>query len=333
MLFCWLASSAGQLAVALQKHLRLRSFGLTDWRACLRVGADTAWATDRGEPIVQAMLDHLRSANVLTPIAAVMERIGLAARARARKKAFEALAEGLTYATREALDKLLRVDPDVCRSRFAWLRDYSESPAPTNIIAQLDRLDYVRGLGIGAERSVRIHAARLGRLIDEGAVMTAQHIADLEPTRRRAILVAQVSNLETRVADATLAMFEKYMGSLFTKAQNRGDRRFQATKRDVAKTLILFRRTIAALKRAKETGEDGVAVVDREVGMKRLDQALPIIGSVADVADQDPLVTAAERYSVLRRFSPALSHGVPLSVEHAWRWRAGRHRSLEGARS
>ena len=250
------------------------------------------------------MLDHLRSANVLLPAAAALERIGLAARARARKKAFEALANGLTDAARDALERLLRVDPEVRRSRFAWLRDYSELPAPSNIIALLDRLEYVRGLGIGAERSARIHAARLARLVEEGAVMTVQHIADLEQARRTAILVAQVSNLETRLADATLAMFEKYMGSLFTKARSRDERRFQATKRDVAKALILFRRTIAALKQAKATGEDGVAVVDREVGMKRLDEALPIIGSVADVADQDILVTAAERYSVLRRFSP-----------------------------
>ena len=102
--------------------------------------------------------------------------------------------------------------------------------------------------------------------------MTVQHIADLEPARRTAILVAQIASLETRLADATLAMFEKYMGSLFTKAQNRDERRFQATKRDVAKALLLFRRTIAALKQAQETGEDGVAVVDREVGMKRLDE-------------------------------------------------------------
>jgi hypothetical protein len=104
--------------------------------------------------------------------------------------------------------------------------------------------------------------------------------------------------------DATLAMFEKYIGSLFSKAQNRDERRFQATKRDVARALLLFRRTIAALKQAQATGEDGVAVVDREIGLKRLDDALPIIGAVADVADQDILVTAAERYSVLRRFSP-----------------------------
>jgi hypothetical protein len=96
-------------------------------------------------------------------------------------------------------------------------------------------------------------------------------------------------------------MFEKYMGSLFSKAQNRDERRFQATRRNVAKALLLFRRTIAALKQAQETGEDGLAVVHREVGMRRLEDALPIIGSVADVADQDILITPAERYSVLRR--------------------------------
>ena len=45
-------------------------------------------------------------------------------------------------------------------------------------------------------------------------------------------------------------------------------------------------------------------MVEREIGMKQLDGVLPVIGAVADVADQDILVTAAERYSVLRRFSP-----------------------------
>jgi TnpA family transposase len=288
----------------LQQRLGLRSFRLADWRACLQAGANAAWATDRGEPIVQAMLAPLRAGNVLIPAAAVLERIGLAARARARKQVFQTLAKGLPDAAREALEKLLTFDPALRRSRFAWLRDYAESPAPTNLLALLDRLEYVRGLGIDAARARRIHPARLGRLLAEAAVMTVQHIADLEPARRTAILVAQTAELETRLADAVIAMFEKYIGSLFSKAQNRDERRFQATKRDVAKALLLFRRTIAALKQAQATGEDGVAVVDREVGLKRLDQALPVIDAVAEVADQDILITAAERYSVLRRFSP-----------------------------
>src|SRR5271163_1404069 len=291
-------------AVELQRYLGLRRFGLADWRACLHVGTDAAWATDRGEPIVRAMLAYLRTSGVLLPAAAVLERIGLAARARARKKTFETLAAGLSDSERDTLTGLLAVDPELRRSRFAWLRDYSESPAPSNIVALLERLEYARGLGIDPSRAGRIHAARLARLIDEGAIMTVQHIADLEPARRTAILAVQAASLETRLSDATLAMFEKYMGTLFSRARNRDQQRFQATRRDVARTLILFRRTIAALHHAKEAGEDGVAAVEREIGMKQLDGVLPVIGAVVDVADQDILVTAAERYAVLRRFSP-----------------------------
>ena len=288
----------------LQKFLGLQSFGFGDWRACLRVGADAAWATDRGEPIILAMLAHLRATGVLVPSPAVLERIGLAARARARKKTFEALAAGMSDTERGTLANLLTVDPELRRSRFAWLRDYSESPAPSNIVALLDRLEYAQELGIDPARTKSIHAARLARLIDEGAIMTVQHIADLEPARQTAILVVQAASLGTRLSDATLAMFEKYMGTLFSRAQNRDERRFQATRRDVARALVLFRRTITTLRRAKEAGEDGVAAVEREVGMEQLDSVLPVIGSVTDVAGQDILVTAAERYSVLRRFSP-----------------------------
>lgn len=219
----------------LQKHVGLRGFGLDDWRTCLRVGADAAWATDHGEPIVQAMLTRLRAYGVLLPSATVLERIGLAARARARKKAFEVLAAGMSDTVRDTLTGLLTVDPELRRSRFAWLRDYSESPAPSNIVALLDRLEYARSLGIDSSLAGRIHAARLARLVDEGAFMTVPHIAELEPARRTAILVVQAASLETRLTDATLAMFEKYMGTLFSRARNREEKRFQATRRDVAR--------------------------------------------------------------------------------------------------
>jgi hypothetical protein len=56
--------------IELQQHLHLRSFRLSGWRACLQIGTNAAWASDRGEPIVQAMLAHLRTEGVLIPTAA-----------------------------------------------------------------------------------------------------------------------------------------------------------------------------------------------------------------------------------------------------------------------
>ncbi len=105
-------------AAELQALLGLRRFGFPAWRDCLRVGTEAAWATDRGEPIVRAMLDQLRHTNIMLPAPHVLERIGLEARVRARRRAFDALASGLTDANRRALDALLTNDPEVGRSRF-----------------------------------------------------------------------------------------------------------------------------------------------------------------------------------------------------------------------
>ena len=124
------------------------------------------------------------------------------------------LADDLTDAD-ATLESLLTVDPAVHRTRFAWLRDYSESRAPSNVVALLDRLEYARDLWIGPKHAGRIHAARFSPLVDRAAHRRSR--------ARAADVVAQISSLGTRLADATLAMFEKYMGSLFTKAQSRDE--------------------------------------------------------------------------------------------------------------
>jgi hypothetical protein len=76
-------------ALELQALLGLRRFGFPAWRDCLRVGTEAAWSTDRGEPIVRAMLDQLRRTKIILPAPHVLERIGLDARVRARRRASE----------------------------------------------------------------------------------------------------------------------------------------------------------------------------------------------------------------------------------------------------
>ena len=65
----------------------------------------------------------------------------------------------------------------------------------------------------------------------------------------------------------------------------------------------------AALKKAKAAGENGLSVIEQEIDMKRLDDAVPIVEAVTAVADREILVAAAERYGVLRRFSPRFLDG------------------------
>ena len=68
---------------------------------------------------------------------------------------------------------------------------------------------------------------------------------------------------------------------------------------------MLFRRTIAALRHAKEAGEDGVAVVEREIGMKQLDDVLcPSSGPSPTSRTRTSSSRRPSDTRVLRRFSP-----------------------------
>ena len=51
--------------------------------------------------------------------------------------------------------------------------------------------------------------------------MTAQHIRDLTTGWRHAVLFATVVALETELTDATLFVFDKLMGSLARRAENK----------------------------------------------------------------------------------------------------------------
>jgi hypothetical protein len=54
-----------------------------------RIAFNESIGTDRGEAIVGAMVAHLRQNSILLPSAAVLEKIALVARARARKQAYK----------------------------------------------------------------------------------------------------------------------------------------------------------------------------------------------------------------------------------------------------
>ena len=88
----------------LQNYLGVRPFQRQDYRATAKAALDEAIGSDRGDAIVAAQIGHLRGHGILLPAATILERIGLAARARARKQAHKNLVEGLEHETIAGLE-------------------------------------------------------------------------------------------------------------------------------------------------------------------------------------------------------------------------------------
>ena len=180
-------------------------------------------AQTAAQPLLLAgtVIDELRRRRVLLPPPAVIEAIVRHARQQAEQLTHEILTNGIEPDKLAALDALLTRRSDQGTTWLAWLRNAPQSPAARNILRLLERLDHVRTLGLDQSRAAMIPSATFDRLADEAVRITPQHLSELAAMRRHATLAAAAIKLEESLTDAALTMFDKLLGSMVRRAENR----------------------------------------------------------------------------------------------------------------
>jgi TnpA family transposase len=293
---------ARELAAA----LGLRSATRADVPFMINAAAKVAWSTDKGLVIAAGMIDAMRQAKILLPSIATIERAGIAGRARARKQATQTLLSGLEDGTLAVLDALFVTDASSGISPLAWLQGIPESAKPDHIRDILERLRFVRQMALPAKLTAGLHPDRYRQFVREGRASPAYLLQRYAASRRRATLVAFLIDVEERLTDAAIGMADKLIGNAFTRAKNTQARRYVASSRDVARLMRLFLGTIDALSGAIEHDGDPLEAINEGVGWATLLKVRPQVGALAETADEDPLIAAADRYATLRKFAPAL---------------------------
>lgn len=287
------------------------AFGLrgpvkTDIPFMIEMATNASWPTDKGVVIAAGVIDALRQAKILLPSISTIERAGIAGRARARKQATHALLSDLNTDQLVKLDALFVAESGMDITRLAWLKAIPAAAKPDHVREILDRLRFVRTIGIPAKASAMIHPDRYRQFVREGRASPAYLIERYTASRRRATLVALLIDLEERLTDAAIEMADKLIGSVFARAKNTQARRYVATSKDVSRLMRLFRGTIDALSGALENDTDPIEAIDESVGWAALLKVRHEVAAIAETAGEDPLIVAVDRYATLRKFAPAL---------------------------
>lgn len=252
------------------------------------------------------LVEELRRRRVLLPSALVLEAVIRGAKARAERLAHEVLTATLDADALARLDRLLTPRPKGKLTWLSWLRNAPQSPAPTNVVKLIDRVDHVRRLGIDRRRAAALPKAAFDRLADEGERVTAQHLAQLNPTRRHAVLAAAAITLEMELTDITLAMFEKLMASLGRTAERKAAERAARLMREVLVDLRVLAAAGRALVEAQEAGRDVRQAVEGKVGWERYKATIDRAEAMSAPEVLDPTADLVARYRTVRSFGPAL---------------------------
>src|SRR3546814_2249227 len=95
---------SSDLADIAARHLGLHPFRRGDIPLAPDLAARAAERTDRGEPIVRALMEGLKQERFILPSADTLERAGIAGRARARQAEAALLVESLGHAELARID-------------------------------------------------------------------------------------------------------------------------------------------------------------------------------------------------------------------------------------
>ena len=168
-------------------------------------------------------------------------------------------------------------------------------------------------------RGDRVHQARLAQLAREAGRTTVQHVAGYERQRRHATLVAVTLDLAASLTDQAINLFDRLIGTMFRKADERYARTFQAGGRAINEKVRLYARIGAALIAARDNKQDAFGAITAVIPWDRFLASVEEAEALARSEEFDAYQMLGENYAGIRRWAPAfldafVFQGVPAAA-------------------
>lgn len=149
--------------------------------------------------------------------------------------------------------------------------------------------------------------------------MTAQHLRDLEPSRRHATLVAVILDTRATLIDEIIDLHDRFMGSLFSKAKRNHADRFQKSGKAINDKVRLYSRIGRALLNAKQSGGDAFAAIEAIIPWDVFTESIGEAEKLAQPENFDYLVLVGNGFNQLRRYTPSLLAALTMKAAPATR--------------
>lgn len=293
-------------AVELQAAFGYETFTVATYRRVRGWLTELALQTHKAVSLAEQLVERLRDERILLPTTDALDRICSEAVTRGTRLLHTKLVGPLSENCRNRLDRLLLPRDSTRTVTLTWLQHPPGEAKAKNILSHLDRLNRIRAVELPPSLGLLVHQGRLTELAREGALMSAQHLRDVEPMRRHALLAALVLDLEATITDQIFEMHDRVIGRLFTDAKRKHEQRFTAAGKAINDKVRLYARVGHALMDAREQGGDPYAAIEAVLPWDLFTRSVKEADQLAQPASFDPLPLLVEGYRQGRRYAPRL---------------------------
>ena len=258
-----------------------------------------------GGMLASAMVEEMRRRKIIIPGITVVERLCADILVEAERRALRRLAEDLSRDQARRLDALCDLVPETHRTFLPWLRQPPGAAEPPELPTDRGPTRRSSGDRVAAQLAQRMPERRLRQLSREGSRMTAQHLAEQAPARRRGLLVAIALDLMASLTDDAIDMHDRMVGHLFRKAENRQHEAMRDQRALIGRSVRHYAMVGAAVIEARRGAIDPFTAIERSCRGRRSRGRWPTpLNSASGTRRLLDLMEAA--YPKLRAYTPRL---------------------------
>lgn len=267
-------------------------------------------ALENGDAIhlLHECIDFSRKNQVILPAITTLERMVWEARSMAEKKIYNSVSQSLTNEQKEKLEEII-ITPQLSDSNktiLGWLKEPPGHPSPETFLKVIERLEYIRGIGLENVDVHHIHRNRLLQLYRLGARYEPYAFRDFTENKRYSILTVYLLHLTQELTDKAFDIHDRQILSLLSKGRKAQEEIQKQNGKKLNEKVIHFTSIGQALIKAKEEELDVFEVLESVIEWNSFVSSVEEAQELARPADYDYLDLLQKRFYSLRKYTPTL---------------------------
>ena len=268
----------------------------------------TALSTDSGVQLLEALVREMQGRRIVLPALSTLERLVWEVRHKAQNQILQTLTHGLTADHKARLDALLKKDESASHQQIplTWIRQVTGKTAPVTLLRFLERITFLKSIGLPPEQGRILHQNRLFSLAREGTHYTPQFLARMHAERRYAILTAFVAETIASLTDQVLQMHDRMIQQMMRRGEQNHQEAFQRSGRAINDKMRLFAQVGKALIAAREKKTDAFAAIETVLTWEEFLARVSEAEALAQPEEFDYLDHIEAHYIQIHRYAPIL---------------------------
>ncbi|MFK4428505.1 Tn3 family transposase [Bacillus sp. RC51] len=264
-------------------------------------------ALENGDAIhlLHECIDFLRKNKIIMPAITTLERMVWEARAMAEKKLFNTVSQSLSNTQKEKLEEIIHPS-ESNKTILGWLKEPPGHPSPETFLKLIERLEYIRGMGLETVQISHLHRNRLLQLSRLGSRYEPYAFRDFQENKRYSILTIYLLHLTQELTDKAFEIHDRQILSLLSKGRKAQEEIQKQNGKKLNEKVIHFTNIGQALIKAKEEKLDVFEVLESVIEWNSFVSSVVEAQELARPVDYDYLDLLQKRFYTLRKYTPTL---------------------------